>query len=458
MELLQPQRKHGEFLLDSIYKNGISLDTSDTGTGKTYVAIWMAKQLNCPVMVICPVSVRYTWQELLIAAGITNFTLINYELLMRGNTEYLSYDLNLFHQTNDWWKSDGVEFNVPLDTFIIVDELHRCRGQKSLNGELVTKLKNMHYKVHAMTATLATSVADMKHTGYLLNLHGGYDYLNWCFDHGARYNSYGSIIMDGDLSLAKGGMKRIYNNLYNIQKISSRMRRSDFKGIFPDNRFITEIFDLGANNAKVNSVYENMQRELALLDKHSKNYKAHVFGKIIKARRQAELLKVPRIVEWIESTFDENISPVVFVNFVDTIEAIAARLNKPKYKNLIGYLHGDQSKQDRKEDIQDFQADVKRIFIANASAGSDGIGLHDLHGKYPRSSLICPSWSAFNLIQSAGRIPRVNGKSPCIQYFFYAKVTIEIKMAKRMKNRTANLEYLNEGDITDKDLIYEINI
>jgi len=458
MELLPPQKAHAQFLLDSIYRNGISLDASDTGTGKTYVAIWIAKQLNCPVTVICPLPVMNVWQELLEQAGVKNITLVNYELLVRGNTELLSYDLNKFHRTNEWWKSDGLDINFREDSLIIIDEVHKCRGQKSLAGDMITALKNKRYKIHAMTATLATTVADMKHTGYVLNLHNGYDFRPWCFDHGARYNDYGTIIMDGDQTIAKEGMKKIHTNLHEIQKVSSRMSRSDFKGYFPENRFVTDIFDLGANNDKIRRIYERMQYEIDLLNERAKDYSQHVFARIIKARREAELLKVPRMVEWVEDMFDEDISPVLFVNFVDTIEAITKRLDKKKFHGLVGYLHGNQSKQDRIDDIRDFQADIKRIFVVNNAAGNLGIGLHDLHGKYPRHSMMNPSWSAINFIQSCGRIHRVNGLTPCIQHFFYAKVPVEIRMSKRTKNRTANLEYLNEGDITDHDLQYIIDI
>jgi superfamily II DNA or RNA helicase len=457
MELLEPQKIHAKKLLDSIYLNGVAVDRSDTGTGKTYVAIWIAKQMNCPVVVICPLQIMYTWENLLSQAGVTNVTLINYEILVRGNTQYLNYDLNLFHSNNDWWTSIGLNIHFRQDSLIIIDEIHKARGQKSLVGDMVTALKNYKYKILGMTATLATSVADMKHTGYMLNLHKGHDFRSWCFDHGARYNDYGTIIMDGDQSLAREGMKKIHTNLEHVQCISSRMKRADFKDLFPNNRFVTDVFDLGANNDKLQTVYDNMQYELDMLDERASYYKDHVFAIIIKYRRQAELLKVPAMVNWIEDTFNEDISPVLFVNFVDTINAVQSRLNTKKYKNLVGCIYGEKTKDEKNNDIDLFQADKKRIMLVNTAIGI-GFGLHDINGNYPRHALHNPTWSAINFIQATGRIHRVKGQSPCVQRFFYAKIPIEIRMAGRMKNRTANLEFLNEGDISDKDLVYEIDI
>ena len=44
--LLPPQREHAVSLLNSLYINGVACDQSETGTGKTYVAAWLAKNLN----------------------------------------------------------------------------------------------------------------------------------------------------------------------------------------------------------------------------------------------------------------------------------------------------------------------------------------------------------------------------------------------------------------------------
>ena len=56
--LFVPQREHAVNMLNSIYLNGVAADLSETGTGKTYVAAWVAKQLNVPLVVICPKVVR----------------------------------------------------------------------------------------------------------------------------------------------------------------------------------------------------------------------------------------------------------------------------------------------------------------------------------------------------------------------------------------------------------------
>ena len=450
MELLEPQKRHAKFLLDSLYTNGVAADLSDTGTGKMVVGSWIARQMRCPVVVICPNSIRITWQKTLAKFNIKNAIIVNYELLTRGNTEYLNYDLTKFHATPKWWLSAGIRVNFRQDSLIIVDEQHRCRGLNSLASDLLIVLKNQNYKVLGLSATAATSVADMKAFGYTTNLHNGENFPQWCTDHGARVNRYGTIDWDADQTPAKQGMARIHHNLFNIQKIASRMRRADFGDLFPENRVLAEVFDIGANTNKLNEVYEKMELELNLLDKRASDYSQHAFAIIMKARRQAEILKTPAAVEFIEDMFDEGISPVIFVNFDDTVQSLTRLLNKKKFKGKIGYLVGGQAEDLRNRYIDDFQADKLRIFIANTQAGNMGVNLHDLHGNFPRNSLLFPCWSAINVIQAIGRIWRVRGKSPCIQRFFYANVPVEIRMASRISCRVDNMDCLNDGDVNEE--------
>jgi len=84
--LLPPQREHAVNLLNSLYINGVACDQSETGTGKSYVAAWIAKNLNSPVVIVCPKIMIPAWTKVLSYFGIKAHCLINYEKLIRGNT------------------------------------------------------------------------------------------------------------------------------------------------------------------------------------------------------------------------------------------------------------------------------------------------------------------------------------------------------------------------------------
>ena len=441
--LLPPQREHAVSLLNSLYINGVACDQSETGTGKTYVAAWLAKNLNSPVVIVCPKVVIPSWTKVLSYFGIKAHCLINYEKLMRGNTEHLN-----FKDGKDTGPSDYV-INFPKNSLVILDEVHKCKSATSKNSDFLIKLKMDGYKSLLLSATSATNPLEMKAFGFATTLHNLVSYRQFITSSGAYAGRYGGFQIDLQSQKTVEAMSNIHNTLFNLYKVSSRMTRKMFDKIFPDNHVMADCFDMGTNTDKINRVYLQMEAEMAALEESSINYSQHHFAIMTKARRMAELLKVPTMVEMIEDWYDEGISPVVFVNFTDTVEAIEKQLAKnSKFDGKIARIVGGQSDKVRQNDIELFQSDVKRIMIANLAAGNAGVSLHDLIGNHPRGSIISPSYSAINLLQALGRIHRAEGKTTCIQKVMFAAGTIEVEACKRVQCKLNNLECLNDGDLT----------
>jgi len=447
--LLEPQKIHSTKLLNSLHLNGFAFDASPTGTGKTYCASWIAKNYGSSVVVICPKSVQKNWFDTLKSFGIDNPIVMTFERLVRGNTDYYTYDMSVYLNRTNWWKSLGITVNFPNNSLVILDEVHKCKGQKSLSGECLVAIKNAGHKLLMLSASAATNVTEMKAFGYATLLHSGYGFYDFCKDNGVAFNRFGLGTWDANLQKCKKGMVRIHDTLFNTLGCANRMNRKDFGNIFPDNQVIADGFDLGSNTAKLQSVYNEMEYELMNLDESSMEYSEHHFAIIMKARRQSEILKVPAMVSWIEDMYDEGVSPVVFINFRETLEAIEKRLNSAKYSGKIAKIVGGQTQKQRDNEIEQFQSDIKRICLVMVAAGSASVSLHDLNGNYPRNTLINPSYSAINTLQSLGRCHRANGKTPVIQRFFFANgVEIEEKMRKRVNLRLTNLDSLNDGDLS----------
>jgi len=179
-----------------------------------------------------------------------------------------------------------------------------------------------------LSASAATNITEMKAFGYATALHKGIDYRDFFQANGVDFNHFGVATWDKDAQKCKDGMLRIHNSLFNLLNCASRMNRKDFGDIFPQNQVIADSFDMGGNAAKLQSIYNEMHAELMQLEESSKEYSAHHFATIMKARRQSEILKVPAMVNWIIDMYREGISPVVFVNFRDTLEAIEKKLNE----------------------------------------------------------------------------------------------------------------------------------
>lgn len=430
-------------MLNSLYINGVACDQSETGTGKSYVAAWIAKNLNSPVVIVCPKIMIPAWTKVLSYFGIKAHCLINYEKLIRGNTEHLS-----FKDGKDNLPSDYT-INFPKNSLVILDEVHKCKSATSKNSDFLIKLKMDGYKSLLLSATAATNPLEMKAFGFATTLHNLTSYRQFITDSGAYVGRYGGFQIDLQSQKTVEAMSNIHDKLFNLYKVSSRMTRKMFDKIFPDNHVMVECFDMGTNTDKINRVYQQMESELAALEESSVNYSQHHFAIMTKARRMAELLKVPTMVEMIEDWYDEGISPVVFVNFTDTVEAIEKQLAKNrKFDGKIARIVGGQSDKVRQKDIELFQSDDKRIMIANLAAGNAGVSLHDLNGNFARGAILSPSYSAINLLQALGRIHRAEGKTKCIQKVVFAAGTIEEDACKRVQSKLNNLECLNDGDLT----------
>lgn len=462
--LLAPQIPHAIRLADSLFYNGVAADLSETGTGKTFSAAAVARHFNGPIVVIAPKLVLRKWKEILNGFGKDAVVYINYEKLCRGNTEWLTYPKvqkvvtgkkdRKFHPDETQKRYYNAQLHFPAGSLIILDEGHKCKGVNSLQAGFLISVKRQGYKLLILSATQATSPLDMRAFGYAANLIPSpemKEYKKFCLEAGATETGhYGAMTFDTDDPKAARKMAAIHHHLFDYSKIGSRLTRDEMGALFPDNELICESYDMGDNSDKIAHAYEIMEREIGRLEEKTANYAAHVFAVIMEARRRIEMLKVPTLVEMAEDLYDEGKSVVIYVNFTDTIEAIKRRLEhsrKFRNKDLIGLIYGERTNRQRENDIDAFQADTKRILIINIAC-AESIGLHDLNGKFPRASLINPSFSAIKVLQAIGRIWRQGGLTKCYQRFVFADRTYENVICDRISSRLDNIELLNTGDMT----------
>ena len=451
--LLAPQVEHVRKLVDSLYINGFALDMSETGTGKSYAAAAVAREMNRPVVLICPKTVIPQWEKILKTFAIKPVVVINYEKLGRGNTKWMKWK-KLPDPTVPWKETaldELPEFNFPRNALIMVDEGHKCKGNHTSNSLMMIMLSVQGYKTLVSSATLATTPMEMKAVGYLSGLHALYNFTDFCRTHGATFlPRYGALAWDMASAEAKKAMMVLNEYFFHGRKCASRMTVDDFGTLFPESHIIAEAYDLGANSSKVQAAYDEMEAEIAKLDERCAGYSTHIFAIMMEARRKSELLKVPLFVEMMENLYDEGKSVVIFVNFDDTVQSIVHRLEKhKKFEGQIGYIVGGQHAEKRQKDIEAFNADTKRIMIANIKAGGVGISLHDLNGNFPRASIVSPNFSAFELVQALGRVWRQGGLTKSYQNIVFAAGTIEENACRRVQFRINNLSTLNDADLRE---------
>lgn len=453
--LLKPQVEHVATLVDSLYLNGHAIDTSDTGCGKMYCAAAIAREVNVPAVIICPKSVIPQWEKVLKLFNVKLKALVNYEKLGRGSTRWMKWKKGEPDPLNPFKPDATAEipvFTFPRNCLVIMDEGHRCKGVNTSNMWMMVALKLQGYHVLVSSATVACSPLDMKAFGYLTNMHALYDFADFCRLHGAEWTGrFGSMTWDMVSKKATEAMQALHNYLYKETKCTSRMTVESFGKLFPESHVVAEAFDMGSNQGKLESVYAEMEYELAQLEKKSENYSEHIFAVMMKARRMAELCKVPFFAEKARELYDEGKSVCIFVNFEDTVDSIRKRLIDTWKipESEVGFIIGGQNAKVRQADIDGFNADTKRVLVINIAAGGTGISLHDLNGNFPRASIISPNWSAQNLRQALGRIWRQGGLTKSYQLIVYGANTIEEGICRRVQAKLNCLDTLNDGDLAE---------
>ena len=422
-------------LCAAILKNKAALDGSDTGAGKTYTAVGVARELGMGIAVVCPKAVIYSWNKVIKDHfGMKPEFVLNYESVKTGKYK----DIGVWKSVSKISTREFFQWNIPKNTLIIFDESHRLKGHGTQNSEIAIAAKKQGYKILCCSATNAINPIELKCVGLITGLYKTGKWLAFLREHGCEQGRFG-----WEFSGDKDVLKKLHADLFLDRGV--RVRRDDIKG-FPDSEVIAEAYNIDEKSQKeLKEVYEEMEKELKYLQAQCKNTKEYQLNSMVimlRARQQAELIKVPLFVEMAEDALEDGMSVVIFVNFSETVRALSKRLNT----NCV--VWGENKGNERDVHIADFQADKKRVIIVNIKAGGAGLSLHDLNGNYPRISLISPTPSAVDLRQALGRVWRDGGKTKSLQKIIFAASTVEEEVCEKVKLKLSALDTINDGDVS----------
>ena len=429
-------------LCAAILKNKAALDGSDTGAGKTYTAVGVARELGMGIAVVCPKAVIYSWNKVIKDHfGMKPEFVLNYESVKTGKYK----DIGVWKSVSKISTREFFQWNIPKNTLIIFDESHRLKGHGTQNSEIAIAAKKQGYKILCCSATNAINPIELKCVGLITGLYKTGKWLAFLREHGCEQGRFG-----WEFSGDKDVLKKLHADLFLDRGV--RVRRDDIKG-FPDSEVIAEAYNIDEKSHKeLKEVYEEMEKELKYLQAQCKNTKEYQLNSMVimlRARQQAELIKVPLFVEMAEDALEDGMSVVIFVNFSETVRALSKRLNT----NCV--VWGENKGNERDVYIADFQADKKRVIIVNIKAGGAGLSLHDLNGNYPRISLISPTPSAVDLRQALGRVWRDGGKTKSLQKIIFAASTVEEEVCEKVKLKLSNLDTINDGDLQSNVEIFD---
>lgn len=428
--LFPRQRDAVDFHLRVLSQRGASLDTSKTGTGKTIVSAHVAREYGGPVAVICPKIVIPHWRRELEAHGVEPVFVLNYEKLRTGRTQYL-------------FKQGKKSFTwlMPNDILLIFDECHKCMSPTSQNSMMLVAAKQQGLKCLLLSATACQDPTEMRSIGYALGVHnllraehGLPSWVSWMKSYGCWQDQW----RNWNPPRNPQRLKPLNAQLYSTCAV--QLRPSDLPAAFAENHVITEPLEFSAID-EIRRYYDESGLESQILDLFLADPTGGAGGEVLvellRARQLAEAAKVPDIIEMANDLVGEGSSVVIFVNFRETAQHLFESLP------LASLIIGGQSDAERERMVQDFQSDLNRVAICVGSAGGVGVSLHDMHGNYPRVSLISPSYDYKEYVQVLGRIHRNGAKSPATQRVLVAAGTIEEKVIDALERKRQYMDTLH---------------
>tara|TARA_Y100001963_G_scaffold54728_1_gene76583 strand:- start:13083 stop:14456 length:1374 start_codon:yes stop_codon:yes gene_type:complete len=435
------QKDHVERISFSLKKFDVALDASDMGTGKTVMSFFAARECGLIPVIVCPKAVIPIWEEWYGEFFPNRAPIVfNYEKAVRGNK---------------FVERQGKRFGWKLKhdkVLLIFDEVHKCKGSKSLNSGLVAAAKRDGVKMLMLSATPFHTPVEMRSIGYALGLHGYRDWWHWCLRNGCRRGWFGGLVFGG----SRSHLLKINDLIFGSGLKGSRIRISDLpKGSFPEGMVEANAYEVD-NPSKIDSIYANLRDDLyALEERRSLDVDSeNPLTVQLRARQEVELLKVPIFCELCLEALEAGRSVVIFVNFISTLGALLRHAGSG-YQDPNGLpattvtIDGVQTDAERAESIKGFQSGQDRICIAMIQAGGVGLSLHDETGDHPRVALISPTFSAVDLKQALGRIRRSGGKSFSHQKIVFAAGTVEEDVCLSVRSKLSNMDLLTDADLTD---------
>jgi superfamily II DNA or RNA helicase len=435
-KLLSYQIQHTENIVRIINKNNACLDASDTGTGKTYCAIAACHILKLSPIIICPKSVISTWRNVCKYFNVDPYLIINYESLKTGN----NYDkMKLIKEKNN----NTYEFDKIPSTIFIFDEAHRCANLETENNKMLFAAKLTSTPILILSATIADFPEKFKPFFYILNFIEPEQIKTSNID-AKKYMR----IMDEWIFRDNKPLVRIHKMLYPNR--ASRMRIDVLGDLFPQTQITATPYTLDEKRRlEIEKEYNNLYFELEEIKKKKDKDKLNPLTITLRAHQKIEILKIPLFVELCNDFRQNMYSVVIFVNFTKTLNILCDMLH------TTSKIYGEQTMDERMKIIEDFQSNKTNIIICNIKAGGIGISLHDIHGGFPRVSIISPTWSSIDLVQALGRIHRAGGKSKSLQRILYIADTVEEKIADKLKTKLFNINSINNGDLDLTNINFE---
>jgi superfamily II DNA or RNA helicase len=437
--VLEYQITSVQYGVRSMQKHNFHILGHSTGVGKTYISLFIARELGKEVLVVCPKSVCTDWHRAANAVGVDVVGVYGWEWMKLGKTEF---GQQTEEKANPRSKAvRGFKWHIPENTIVIFDEIHRAKTMGTLNSLLIRAAIDQHVPFMGLSATIAETPMNFAEIGRACNLHrGGRTYFQFLKAHGVKEGKFGLFF-----SGSQSALKRIHSHIF--PEYGTRLRVQDLGDAFPETTIHAKAFDM-ENGKKIASEYEELEQRVNEIYESipAADRAGAILAERIKTRRAIELHKAPGIADIALDLIEEGNSVFIAMNFRESLQFVVDTITKKIGK--CGFIVGSQKPEERRGFIDAFQRDDIRCIVGITQACKEGINLQDLNGNHPRHSLISPCESAMDLKQVLGRVHRQGGKSPSFQYIVYAAgVGIEEAICAALDEKLKRIDLLMDGNV-----------
>ena len=425
-KLLPYQQQHAKSLINILGKNRRVLDASKMGLGKTYCTVAVCVELKLVPFIVCPKTVMENWLNVLKYFGCGHYGITSYESLQ--HLKYWDSDnkrelLNFIGKTDEGY--DAFEDEMPDDLVIIYDEVHKCKNINTNNGTILHALTKTNVRICMLSGTVADQPVYFVLVGLVLKLYDDYT------------KGHQWIIKKSKLTSSENYMLGFHKIIY--PNYASKINEDIVKNLYPECEIAAKCYDMKTSD-EIEENYNKLKQAMKSKDKKS------IMSEYIRTNHANDILKMPTIVSETKLNIAAGNSVVIFVNYTDCLLTLSELLDTQCL------VYGEQTIEERYKNIKDFQLDRERIIICNIKCGSNGISLHDLNGRYPRVSLLMPTWSVTDLIQALGRTYRIGVKTKTKQIIIFSNSSSEKYVQENIKDKLNNISLLNNGYMKNEPL------
>lgn len=425
--------------------NKVMLSACHAGSGKTYMACWVIRELKIKTLVVCPKVAISQWKKVADDMGASPYILgvVNPENLIASKK-------NPWYTQESGWKPES--FNSWQEPILMVlDECHRgASGPESKTTKAVASWCNKLHplnKVLAMSATPFDTPMKLRALGYLFGFHRFVDssWYDWLRTKGCGFTDVGwgrnkrrIFEFTRNKSLAQGIMRDIREEMGDGFLSIGPKEIPDFPA---ETREVMLIDLAKKDHDALVKAYEEMPERIR------QNGSEEDTVRVLRLRQQAEWCKAAALAEIAAESVEDGYSVFIALNFTDARLRVQEELTKRGVKSAS--IYGGQNNHERQAGIDAFQDNKVFVMVGMMQACSVALSLHDVKHERPRISLISPGYTASDVIQALGRIRRVGG-TPAVQKIVLAADSVEETVAKTLERKINCIETLVDNDLIRK--------